>query len=102
MKVKELIELIDSSEETLYCLGDFEDLIDNKCEKVASHLGIDQHRWYSCATDVYKCEDGYVGIFAGYQLFSERMDWSNALPSTCVSEYEAVQKVTYRPKKCHS
>lgn len=102
MKVKELFELINNSEETLYCLDDFEDLIGDKCEKVASNLDIDQHGWHSCATDVYKCEDGYVGIYAGFQLFSEQMDWSDARPDTCVSEYEAVQKVTYRPKKCQS
>lgn len=99
MKVKELIELIDNSEEALYSLDDFEDIIDGKCEKVASHLNLDEHRWYSRATDVYKCRDGYVGITAGYQLFSEQMDWSDACPNINVSEYEAVQKTTYQPKK---
>lgn len=99
MKVKELFELIDNSEETLYCLGDFEGLIGDKCEKVASHIDMDSYRWYSCATDVYKCEDGYVGIYAGFQLFSTQMYWSDASPDTCASEYEEVQTVTYRPKK---
>lgn len=51
---------------------------------------------------IKECEDGYVGIYAGFQLFSEQMDWSDACPDTCVSEYEAVQTVTYKPKKCHS
>ena len=100
MKVKELFDLIDNSDKTLYSLHDFEFLIKDKCEKVASHLDLDQYRWYSCATDVYKCEDGYVGIYAGFQLFSEQMDWSDACPDTCVSEYEEVQIVTYKPKKC--
>ena len=102
MKVKELLDLISNSEETFYSLDDFEDFIDNKCEKVASHLDLDEHRWYSCATDVYKCEDGYVGVYAGYQLFTEQMYWADVDPCVDVEEYEAFTTVAYRPKKRQS
>lgn len=73
MKVKELIELIDNSEETLYCLDDFEDPIDNKCKKVASNLDI-----------------------------NELSDWDRVNPDITVSEYEEVQISSYQPKKCQS
>jgi hypothetical protein len=109
MKVKELIELIKNSDEVLYHLDNVEDLIDGECKKVASGINPEEHRWYSLATDVYECEDGYVGVRAGEQLFSEEMSWSDVCPDIYASEYEAVQtityrlkKITYRPKKCHS
>ena len=121
MKVKDFIKFVNNAIDTtvkieaddyeaygeLYTLDDFEELIKNSTEcsgveKIASELEIEIEDFYSCATDVYKCEDGYVGIHAGLQLFSEQMDWSDACPDTCVSEYEAVQTVTYKPKKCHS
>lgn len=100
MKVKELIELIENSDEVLYHLDDVEDLIDGECKKVASGINPEEHRWYSLATDVYECEDGYVGVRAGYQLFSEGMSWSDAInPHTIASEYEAFQTTSYRPKR---
>lgn len=123
MKVKEFIEFVNNAIDTatveiessadyyyvsgeLYTLDDFEELIENstKCngvEKVASALEIEIEDFYSCATDVYKCEDGYVGIHAGLTI-DELSYWDRINPDITVSEYEEVQIVTYKPKKCQS
>ena len=87
-----------------YTLDDFEELIENSTEcngveKIASELEIEIEDSYSCATDVYKCEDGYVGIHAGLTI-DELADWDRVDPDITVSEYEAVQTITYQPKKC--
>lgn len=40
-------------------------------------FNLDQHRWYSIATNIYKCSDGYVKVRGAYQSFSERQMWSD-------------------------
>lgn len=89
----------------LYTLDDFEELIENSTEcsgveKIASELEIEIEDFYSCATDVYKCEDGYVGIHAGLHI-DELSNWDRVDPDITISEYEEVQVVSYKPKKCH-
>lgn len=50
------------------------------------------------ATNVYKCEDGYVGVIGPWQLFSEQMSYKD-LDTTCYAEeYQAVQSIEYKPK----
>lgn len=123
MKVKEFIEFVNNAIDTvtakiesdedyyyefggLYTLDDFEELIENSTEcngveKVACELEIKVKDFHSCATDVYKCEDGYVGIHAGLTI-DELAHWDRVDPDITVSEYEEVQIVTYKPKKCQS
>lgn len=100
MKVQELIDLI-ISEYPIYSMWDAEEIIGKKAEKVASGLDLDEHRWYSIysiATDVYKCDDGFVGIRGAYQSFSEQQGWSDIDVTCFAEEYEAVQTITYKPK----
>lgn len=40
-------------------------------------LDLDQHRWYSIATNIYKCSDGYVKVKGAFQSFSEMQTWSD-------------------------
>lgn len=40
-------------------------------------LDLDQHRWYSIATNIYKCSDGYVKVTGAYQSFSEAQTWED-------------------------
>lgn len=40
-------------------------------------LNLDQHRWYSIATNIYKCSDGYVKVTGAFQSFSEMQMWSD-------------------------
>lgn len=98
MKVQELIDLINNSEETLYSLWDAEELIPRNVKQVAQGLELDEHRWYSTAVNVYECEDGYVGIFGAYQSFSEMQTWSDICVSCYAQEYKAIQTTTYVPK----
>ena len=100
MKVNELIEFIENhSIPSLYHLEDYEEM--NNVERVASGLDLDQHRWYSTAINVYKCDDGYVGIRSGYQIFSEDGGFEDLDIKTIACEYEEIMAPTYkRKKKC--
>ena len=40
-------------------------------------LNLDQHRWYSIATNIYKCSDGFVKVTGAFQSFSEMQGWSD-------------------------
>lgn len=68
MTVKEFIQKVE--EKNFYCLGDIEDIKgDYKC--VSEHQDLDQHHWYSTAINVYKVEDGFVGVWGLFQIFPE-------------------------------
>lgn len=101
MKVKELIEFVNNYENPFIALDDVEDAVDEKTKKVET-IDVDKHRHYSIATDVYQCEDGFVGVTGLYEIFSECSMRSDFDINCEASEYEAFQKVTYKPKKCHS
>lgn len=102
MKVEEVIDLINEQDE-LYCLLDAEELIlKHGVEQVACGLESHAHRYYEISTDVYQCEDGFVGVTGLGRMFSEMM-----LPSDCdvhcsAEEYEPVQVVTYRRKSVNT
>lgn len=96
MKVQELIKLINENE--LYSLSDAEDLIYDAAEIVEHAIELDQHRWYSVATDVYKCDDGYVGVCGVFQSFSESQTHEDIDFLCEAEEYEEVLTVTYKPK----
>lgn len=100
MKVEELIEEINSKE--FYCLWELEDESEIDFEfakkRVARHLDLDEHRWYSTAVNVYKCEDGFVGVRGGFQSFSECQSWEDVGCSCYASEYKEVKTVTYERK----
>lgn len=40
-------------------------------------LNLDQHRWYSIATNIYECSDGFVKVTGAFQSFSEKQSWSD-------------------------
>lgn len=40
-------------------------------------LDLDRYRWYSIATNIYKCSDGYVKVRGAFQSFSEMQMWSD-------------------------
>lgn len=101
MKVEEVIDLIDTAD-SLYSLFDANEVLE-ECglEQVDKGLNLEQHRWYSTATDVYKCEDGFVGIFGIFQLFSELMCYSDCGIHCDAFEMEQIPTVTYRIKKSY-
>lgn len=98
MKVKEVIELINNEDE-LYHNSDAKHLLKKHgIKQIACDLDVDRHRWYECATDIYQCEDGYVGITGLSNLYSEMMSPSDCDVHCYAEEYEAVQTITYKKK----
>jgi hypothetical protein len=95
MTVSEFIDFVNSS--NFYSLGEVEDVAEG-VKRVASGLDLDEHRWYSTAIDVYKCSDGFVGVFGAYQSFSEAQMWSDIDILCEAEEYEEYTTVSYRPK----
>lgn len=98
MKVHDLIELINNSEE-LYCLEDVEDIIPEDIKCVAKELDVNKRRWFSTAVNVYACEDGYVGVCGVNTIYDEN---TSPLDCDCICEafeYEAVQITSYQLKK---
>lgn len=99
MKVQELINAVNNSEESIYSLWQLEDVIHDLPECVAEGLELDEHRWYSVAVNVYKCEDGFVGVWGTYQSFSQMQGWSDIDIHCEAEEYKQVPSVTYVPKR---
>lgn len=97
MKVQELIDLLNSNY-PLYSLWDAEDVIGKGAKKVASGLELNELCWHSIATDVYACDDGYVGVRGAYKSHSEQQAWYDIDVKCTAKEYEAIQKITYQPK----
>ena len=95
MKVQQLIEKVNNGK--YYSLYEVEGIIPTEIDKVASGLEQDEHRWYSTAVDVYKCEDGFVGIRGAYQSFSEMQTWKDINVLCKASEYLEVMTTTYKP-----
>lgn len=95
MKVQEAIDIIEKF--CIYALwmvgGTLKD-----CKCVAEGLNLDEHRWYSIATNVYECEDGFVGVKGVYQSFSESQTWKDINVLCTAEEYIAVPSITYKPK----
>lgn len=61
-----------------YSLWEVTDIANvNDVELVEKGLNLDQHRWYSIATNIYKCSDGYVKVTGAYQSFSELQTWED-------------------------
>lgn len=69
------IEINDVAPYSLWEVTDIAEV--NGVELVEKGLNLDEHRWYSRATNIYKCSDGYVKVTGAYQSFSERQMWSD-------------------------
>lgn len=98
MKVNEAVNLIRDNY-PLYSLYSAEEFINNRIKKVASNLYIDEHRWYEISTDVYECENGYIGITGPSKLYSEENSWKDIDKPRFVSEFIAIPTITYKQKE---
>lgn len=98
MKVEEAIDKIEKS--FIYSLHSVADYFGplKGCKCVAEGLNLDEHRWYSIATNVYECEDGFVGVTGAYQSFSESQSWEDIDVVCTAEEYITVPTITYKPK----
>lgn len=97
MKVKELIEYLDQNGD-ISSVFDAEDIIGGRAKKVANNLDPVKFRWFEVATDVYKCEDGYVGVTRPSQLYNEYDTWKDIDCPCSLSEFVAVSTITYIQK----
>ena len=95
MKTKEFIDAINNSEEPIYSLCCLDDYIENMPKLIKEGTDLDSHRWYSTAINIYKCDDGFVGVFGAYQSFSEMQDWDDIGVSCKAYEYKEIQSVAY-------
>lgn len=95
MTVEEAIELINTSN-NCYSLGYAKDLLKD-CEfmKRQDYTG---YGLYIKATDIYKVEDGYIGVRGIPSLKSDRILYVDCVELCIAKEYEAVQTTTYVPK----
>ena len=93
MNREQLIEFVNNSH--FKSLFEAEDNIPSGINKVASGLDLDEHRWFSTAIDVYRCEDGFVGIQGAYQSFSEMQSWSDIDWDCTAFPMKEIQTVTY-------
>lgn len=101
MKVKELIEIINSHSNelpSLYFLENHDYEFELELPKLIARYEGKIHRWFTEATDVYECEDGYVGV-TGFDYNHEDNVESRDCNCYChAEEYEAVPSITYKPK----
>ena len=96
MTVQEAIKRIDETKcssifEAKNCLSNEKLLVEG--------LNLDQHRWYSVATNYYKLEDGILGITGVYQIFSEYMGSDDCRESVEAFEGEEYTTISYKPKQ---
>ena len=100
MKVKELIDYINSNE--FYSLWDMEDSLfyNNKdlLKRVAKNLEKEEYRWYEISTSVYKLEDGFVGIKGLSKIYSEGTNAEDCCVKCFANEYQEIPSVTYKRK----
>lgn len=97
MKVEEFIELINEGE--FWSLSEVDDCdLGEGFERIQSGNDLDEHRWYSTAEDIYKLEDGYVGVWGLFQIFSE-WGYAKDYDVRCAAyEVEPVPSIKYIPK----
>ena len=79
MKVQELIDLLNEArfEHGIYSVYDANEFVPKDVKQVESGLNPDEHRHYIISTDVYKCEDGFVGVRSASTKFSEECYWED-------------------------
>lgn len=102
MKTKELIDLI-ASKYPIYSLCEVDDLIKDKVKKVSNQQDskkiyinkVNESKWYIVATNVYQCDDGYVGITGPCQLYNEQIAWKDINFPCEAFEYDEVYSISY-------
>lgn len=97
MKTQEIIDLINNK--PLYSLRDAKDIIGKKAKQVAHQTNnVGNCKPYSTAEDIYKCDDGLVGVWGIDQLFSKEETLEDMDVVCQASEYIKEVTVKYWPK----
>lgn len=96
MTVKEAIKKISFNQ--CYSIWDAEEYLEGDYKLVARDLEIARHRWHETSVNVYKLDDGYIGIWGLSKIYSE-LGTADDFKIQCeVDEYEEVQIISYQPK----
>lgn len=97
MTVKEFIQMVNEGE--FWSLRAIDGDLGEGFERIESGNDLDKHRWYSTAEDIYKLEDGYVGVRGLFQIFSE-LDYDKDYGVKCIAyEVEPVPSIKYVIKR---
>lgn len=72
--------------------------VGDKANRVISDLNRKVCSGYAKATDVYSCDDGYVGVTGSVEKFDECAMWEDFFKACFAEEYEVVRTFTYVPK----
>ena len=106
MKVQEVIDLVNNNKDAfidLWSLTDEDVLEENNIElnlgDFVMKLPGKVHRWYTEATNVYKCDDGYVGITGFDYGHGDSVDPRDCFCHCNAKEFEEFATVSYRPKE---
>jgi len=91
MKVSDVIAKVNSSK--YWSLYDFESNFNLRC--VATDLTVDRHRWYELSTNVYNCDDGYVGVTGIAQCYDECTSPVDMDCPCYAAEYVPIETVQY-------
>lgn len=97
MKINELVNLL-KDYYPLYSLYDADEIMSKHATLVAYNLYPEEHRWYESSTNVYECEDGYIGITGPSELYCEHNTWKDIDEPCFASEFIAVHTITYKQK----
>lgn len=94
MKVAEVIEKVNTNE--YWSLYDFEE--DTKLEVVDTCInGVGYHLKYEEMTNVYKCDDGFVGVSGVAHLYNDAEEFFECNHKCTAKEYKSVLTVKYVP-----
>ena len=96
MTVEEAIKLINNSN-NCYSLYDAESLL-IECKLINRQDYNNSNRLDIMATDIYKVENGYIGVRGVLGLKSGTINYSDTNEHCIAEEYKAVPIITYVPK----
>lgn len=95
---KELVELINASDE-MFAPFVAEELFEQMMDaKKITTQGYEERRWYILGTVVYQIGDEFLGIFGPVSLKSENMNYEDVGFKCKAFEMEPVPSVTYKRK----
>jgi hypothetical protein len=94
MKVKEVIEKVNTNE--YWSIYEFEE--EFNLEVVDTCVGgIGYHLKYEEMTNVYKCDDGFVGVSGAVHLYDDNMEFSDCNHKCTAEEYKQILAPRYVP-----
>lgn len=94
MKVKEVIDKVNNAK--YWSLYEFEK--DTGLEVVDTCIdGIGYHLKYEEMTNVYKCDDGFVGVSGAVHIYNDNMEFSDCKHKCTAEEYKQILAPKYVP-----